>query len=84
MAQEKKQSKPVVLYSPKGAKVTVSEDAVKGYTSRRYSKTQPKVAPKPDDVAGAMRAQIEAEVRAEIEAEQAKAVEDAAKADPKK
>ena len=79
MAQEKKQPKPVVLYSPKGAKVTVSEDAAKGYVSRRYSKTQPK--PKP-------AAQVEevdvdalrAEIRAELEAEQA----EAAKATEKK
>lgn len=83
MAQEKKQPKPVVLYSPKGAKVTVSEDAAKGYMARRYSKTQPKAKP----VAKSAEVDVDAlrtEIRAELEAEQAKAAEDAAKADEKK
>lgn len=84
MAQEKKQSKPVVLYSPKGARVSVSEESAERFQSRGYRKTKPKAAPKHDEVAAAMRAEVEAEVRAEIEAEQAKTAEATAKAAEKK
>lgn len=80
MAQEKKQSKPVALYSPKGARVSVPEGRAERYQALGYRKTKPKATPKHDEVAAAMRAEVEAEVRAEIEAEKA----EAAKAPEKK
>lgn len=74
MAQEKKQSKPVALYSPKGARVSVPEDKADRFQALGYRKTKPKATPKHDEVAAAMRAEVEAEIRAELEAEQAEAV----------
>lgn len=71
MAQEKKQSKPVALYSPKGARVSVSEGKADRFQAIGYRKTKPKAAAKPAEVdVDALRA----EIRAELEAEQAEAV----------
>lgn len=71
MAQEKKQSKPVALYSPKGARVSVPEGRAERYQALGYRKTKPKGAAKPAEVdVDALRA----EIRAELEAEQAEAV----------